>query len=149
MNKKRIFSGIQPSGNLHLGNYLGAIRQWTELQDEYEAVFCIVDLHAITVPQDPAELRKKTIEVAKIYLASGIDPKKSTLFIQSQISKHAQLAWILNTITKNGDLTKMTQFKSKSGLSIDFDDVEKMLERIRQWNIPDPTSSSRVKFFFV
>jgi tryptophanyl-tRNA synthetase len=143
MNKKRIFSGIQPSGNLHLGNYLGAIRQWTELQDEYEAVFCIVDLHAITVPQDPAELRKKTIEVAKIYLASGIDPKKSTLFIQSQISKHAQLAWILNTITKNGDLTKMTQFKSKSGLSIDFDDVEKMLERIRQWNIPDPTNSER------
>jgi tryptophanyl-tRNA synthetase len=95
------------------------------------------------VPQDPAELRKKTIEVAKIYLASGIDPKKSTLFIQSQISKHAQLAWILNTITKNGDLTKMTQFKSKSGLSIDFDDVEKMLERIRQWNIPDPTNSER------
>jgi tryptophanyl-tRNA synthetase len=114
MGKKRIFSGIQPSGNLHIGNYLGAIRQWRELQDEYEAIFCIVDLHAITVPQDPVELRKKTLEVAKIYIASGIDPKKSTMFIQSQLSGHTQLQWILNTIARLGDLEKMTQYKDKS-----------------------------------
>lgn len=116
---KRIFSGIQPSGNLHLGNYLGAIKQWVEMQNEYEAFFCIVDLHAITVPQDPAELRRKTLEIAKIYLASGIDPTKSTLFIQSHVPAHTELGWILNTITKNGDLTKMTQFKDKSGIDID------------------------------
>ncbi len=116
MGKKRIFSGIQPSGNLHLGNYLGAIRQWTELQDAYEAVFCIVDLHAITVPQDPAELRRKTLEVAKIYLAAGIDPKQSTLFVQSHVSAHTELAWILNTVARIGDLTKMTQLKDKAGL---------------------------------
>ncbi|QQR78845.1 MAG: tryptophan--tRNA ligase [Candidatus Moraniibacteriota bacterium] len=116
---QRLFSGIQPSGNLHLGNYLGAIKQWLALQDEYEAIFCVVDMHAITVPQDPSELRKKTIEIAKIYLAAGIDPKKSTLFIQSQISGHAQLAWVLNTITQNGDLMRMTQFKSKSGVDLD------------------------------
>ena len=115
--KKRLFSGIQPSGNLHLGNYLGAMKQWTALQDEHEAIFCIVDLHAITVPQDPAELRKKTLEVAKMYLAAGIDPEKATLFVQSQVEEHTELAWILNTITKNGDLTKMTQLKDKSGIS--------------------------------
>ncbi len=114
MARKRIFSGIQPSGNLHLGNYLGAIRQWVDLQNDYEAIFCIVDLHAITVPQDPAELRKKTLEIAKIYLASGIDPTKSTMFIQSHISAHTELAWILNTIARLGDLEKMTQWKDKS-----------------------------------
>jgi tryptophanyl-tRNA synthetase len=118
---KRLFSGIQPSGNLHLGNYLGAIKQWVEMQNDHEAIFCIVDLHAITVPQDPAELRRKTLEIAKIYLASGIDPEKSTLFIQSHISGHTQLAWILNTLAKNGDLTKMTQFKDKSG--VDMEDI--------------------------
>jgi len=112
--KKRIFSGIQPSGNLHLGNYLGAIKNWVALQDEYESIFCVVDMHAITVPQDPETLRKKTIEVAKIYLASGIDPKKSSIFIQSQISEHAELCWILNTIAKNPELDKMTQFKDKT-----------------------------------
>lgn len=127
MAQKRIFSGIQPSGNLHLGNYLGAIRQWVDLQDDYEAIFCIVDLHAITVPQDPAELRKKTLEIAKIYLASGIDPTKSTMFIQSHISAHTELAWILNTITKNGDLTKMTQFKSKA--LVDFEGSESLSQR--------------------
>lgn len=116
---KRLFSGIQPSGNLHLGNYLGAIKQWVDLQNDHEAIFCIVDLHAITAPQDPAELRKKTLEIAKIYLASGIDPQKSTLFIQSHIAAHTELAWILNTITKNGDLTKMTQFKSKALVDLD------------------------------
>src|SRR3989339_1458957 len=114
MNKPRIFSGIQPSGNLHLGNYLGAIRNWVKLQDEYDSIFCVVDMHAITVPQDPAELRRRTIEVAKVYLASGIDPKKSTLFIQSQVSEHAELCWILNTIAKIPELEKMTQFKDKT-----------------------------------
>lgn len=115
--QKRLFSGVQPSGNLHLGNYLGAIKQWVELQNEYEAIFCIVDLHAITVPQDPTELRRKTLEVVKIYLAAGIDPSQSTLFIQSQVKEHTELAWILNTIARLGDLEKMTQFKDKSAKS--------------------------------
>jgi tryptophanyl-tRNA synthetase len=114
MNKQRIFSGIQPSGNLHLGNYLGAIKNWVKLQDEFESIFCVVDLHAITVPQDPEELRQKTIEVAKVYLASGIDPQKSSIFIQSHIPEHSELAWILNTIAKMPELEKMTQFKDKS-----------------------------------
>lgn len=114
MTKKRIFSGIQPSGNLHLGNYLGAIANWVKMQDEFDSIFCVVDMHAITVPQDPEALRKKTIEVAKIYLASGIDPQKSAIFIQSQISEHAELCWILNTITGISELEKMTQFKDKS-----------------------------------
>ncbi|HEX8974842.1 MAG TPA: tryptophan--tRNA ligase [Patescibacteria group bacterium] len=112
--KKRIFSGVQPSGNLHIGNYLGAIRNWVKLQEEYESIFCVVDLHAITVPQDPETLRKKTIEIAKIYLAAGIDPKKSAVFIQSHVSEHSELAWILNTIAKMSELDKMTQFKDKS-----------------------------------
>ena len=114
MAEKRIFSGIQPSGNLHIGNYLGAIRQWVDLQESHDALFCIVDLHAITVPQDPVELRKKTLEIAKIYLASGIDSTKSTLFVQSQVSAHSELMWVLNTIARLGDLEKMTQFKDKS-----------------------------------
>lgn len=111
---KRIFSGIQPSGNLHLGNYLGAIQNWVKLQENHDSIFCIVDMHAITVPQDPKELRKKTLEVAKIYLAAGIDPEKSSIFIQSHIKEHAELTWILNTITKIPELEKMTQFKDKS-----------------------------------
>src|SRR3989344_4317492 len=123
---KRLFSAVQPSGNLHIGNYLGAMKQWVELQNDYEAFFCIVDLHAITVPQDPADLRKKTLEIAKVYLAAGIDPEKCTLFVQSQVPEHTELNWLLNTVTKNGDLTKMTQFKSKSGL--DFDQVEAALK---------------------
>lgn len=114
MTKQRIFSGIQPSGNLHLGNYLGAIQNWVKLQDEFDSIFCVVDLHAITVPQDPESLRQKTIEIAKIYLASGIDPKKSSIFIQSHIPEHSELAWILNTIAKMPELEKMTQFKDKS-----------------------------------
>ncbi|HOW60923.1 MAG TPA: tryptophan--tRNA ligase [Candidatus Moranbacteria bacterium] len=111
---KRIFSGIQPSGNLHVGNYLGAIKNWVKLQDEFESIFCVVDMHAITVPQNPEELRKRTIEIAKVYLASGIDPKKSSIFIQSHIQEHAELAWILNTIAKMPELDKMTQFKDKT-----------------------------------
>jgi len=112
---KRIFSGIQPSGNLHIGNYLGAIKNWVKLQDEYESIFCVVDLHAITVPQNSAELQKRILEIAKIYLASGINPEKSSIFIQSHVSEHAELAWILNTIAKMSELFKMTQFKEKSG----------------------------------
>lgn len=115
-DKKRIFSGVQPSGNLHIGNYLGAIKNWVDLQDKYESIFCVVDMHAITVPQDPETLRKKTIEIAKIYLAAGIDPKKSLIFVQSQVSEHAELMWILNTITKTAELTRMTQFKDKAGI---------------------------------
>ncbi len=117
--KQRIFSGIQPSGDLHIGNYLGAVKQWVGLQDEYESIFCVVDMHAITVPQDPETLRKKTLEIAKTYLAAGIDPAKSSLFIQSHVPEHAELMWLLNTIAKNGDLTKMTQFKSKSGFDVE------------------------------
>jgi len=112
--KKRIFSGIQPSGNLHIGNYLGAIKNWVKLQDEFESIFCVVDMHAITVPQNPEELKKKTIEIAKAYLASGIDPKKSSIFIQSHVQEHAELAWVLNTIGKMPELDKMTQFKDKT-----------------------------------
>lgn len=111
---ERLFSGIQPSGDLHLGNYLGAIKQWLALQDQYDALFCVVDLHAITVPQDPVVLRKKSLEIAKIYLAAGIDPKKCTLFVQSHVPAHAELGWILNTIATMGELGRMTQFKDKA-----------------------------------
>jgi tryptophanyl-tRNA synthetase len=112
--KQRIFSGIQPSGNLHLGNYLGAVKNWVELQEKYESIFCVVDLHAITAPQDPEVLRKRTLEIAKIYLAAGIDPEKCSIFVQSHVSEHAELCWILNTIAKNGELERMTQYKDKS-----------------------------------
>ncbi|MGK2848655.1 MAG: tryptophan--tRNA ligase [Minisyncoccota bacterium] len=112
--QKRLFSGIQPSGNLHLGNYLGAIQQWVELQDDHEAIFCIVDLHAITTPQDPGALHQKTLEIAKVFLASGIDPKTCTLFVQSHVSEHTELAWILNTVARMAELERMTQYKDKS-----------------------------------
>ncbi len=143
--KKRTFSGVQPSGDLHIGNYLGAIKNWVELQDNYESIFCIVDLHAITVPQDPKELRKKIIEIAKIYIAAGIDPKKSSIFVQSQVKEHSELMWILNTITKNGDLTKMTQFKDKSG--VDFDKLELVLKEAekQRWNDMDVDSRKRAE----
>jgi tryptophanyl-tRNA synthetase len=111
---QKLFSGVQPSGNLHIGNYLGAVKQWVTLQEQSESIFCVVDLHAITVPQDPEVLRKKTLEIAKIYLASGIDPAKSTLFVQSHVAAHSELGWILNTIARMGDLDKMTQYKDKS-----------------------------------
>ncbi|MGI4851663.1 MAG: tryptophan--tRNA ligase [Janthinobacterium lividum] len=110
-----VFSGVQPSGRLTLGNYLGAIRNWVPLQDQYTCLFCIVDLHAITQYQDPQALRQSTREVAAVYLAAGIDSQKSTLFIQSQIPQHAELAWLLNTITPLGWLNRMTQFKDKAG----------------------------------
>lgn len=147
MTKKRIFSGIQPSGNLHLGNYLGAIANWVKLQDEYESIFCVVDMHAITVPQDPAMLRKKTIEVAKIYLASGIDPQKSALFIQSHVPEHAELCWILNTITQNGDLAKMTQFKDKTGY--DFETFEKLLRELGDRKLSEFISPEQLNKLFV
>lgn len=111
---KVVFSGIQPSGNLHIGNYIGALRQWVELQNSTESIFCIVDLHAITVLQDPKALKEKILEVAALYLACGIDPKKSHIFVQSENPNHAELAWILNTITPFGQLERMTQFKDKS-----------------------------------
>ena len=112
---KRIFSGIQPSGVIHLGNYLGAIKQWVSLQKEVdEAIFCIVDLHAITVPQDPDELRKNILSMAALYIAAGIDPEKSAIFVQSTRPEHSELAWILNCVTNIGELSRMTQFKDKS-----------------------------------
>lgn len=113
--RKRIFSGAQPTGNIHLGNYLGALRNWVELQQEYESLFCIVNLHAITIPQDPQALARKTRELARVYLASGIDPQVSTVFVQSDVSEHAELAWILNCVTRISELERMTQFKDKAG----------------------------------
>lgn len=113
--KQRIFSGIQPSGDLHIGNYLGAIRNWVNLQDTHENIFCVVDLHAITVPQDPKILEKRIIEIANIYLAAGVDPKKSTIFVQSDRPEHSELGWILNTIAYMGEMKRMTQFKDKAG----------------------------------
>ena len=112
--KKVIFSGIQPSGSLHLGNYIGAIRQWREMQDEHDCIFCIVDLHAITVPQHPAALRENILKTAALFISAGVDPKKSHIFIQSENPNHAELSWILNCVTPFGQLERMTQFKDKS-----------------------------------
>ena len=112
---RRIFSGIQPTGNLHLGNYLGAIQNWVKLQDDFECIYCVVDLHAITVPQDPVELTKSTREVAASVLAAGINPETSILFNQSQVPQHAELAWIFNCVARLGWLNRMTQFKEKAG----------------------------------
>ena len=110
---KRIFSGAQPTGQLHIGNYLGALKNWVALQDEYESFYCIVNLHAITLPQDPATLRQKTRDLARIYLAAGIDPEKSTIFIQSDVAEHTELTWILACVSRLGELERMTQFKDK------------------------------------
>ena len=114
--KKIIFSATAPSGNIHIGNYIGAIKQWAELQNtgEHQNIFCVVDEHAITTPQEPAKLRSKILEVFTLYLALGIDPEKSIIFVQSSVSEHTELAWILNTITPIGELERMTQFKDKS-----------------------------------
>lgn len=111
----RVFSGIQPSGSPTLGNYLGAIRNWVQGQDRFDNIFCVVDLHALTQPQDPAELRQHTWEIAAILLAAGIDPDRSLLFAQSHVPEHTALAWLLNTITPMGWLNRMTQFKAKAG----------------------------------
>ena len=112
---KRILSGVQPSGDLHLGNYLGAIKNFVTLQNEYECFFCVVDLHAITVWQDPKVLANKTREVTAAFIASGIDPKKNNIFVQSQVPQHAQLAWLFNCVARMGWLNRMTQFKDKAG----------------------------------
>ncbi len=116
MTKKRIFSGMQPTNNLHLGNYLGALKNWVDLQKQGdECIFCVVDLHAITVPQEPENLRRSTREIAAAYIAAGIDPTKAIIFPQSAVSTHSQLMWLLSTVTQMGKLERMTQFKDKAG----------------------------------
>ncbi len=112
--KARIFSGVQPSGNLHIGNYLGALKNWVEIQSNYESIFGIVDLHAVTVYQDPVELRSKILETAALFLAVGIDPKQSIIMVQSSVPEHAELAWMLTCVTPVGWLERMTQYKGKS-----------------------------------
>ncbi len=113
-HKKRIFSGVQPSGTITLGNYLGAIKNWVDLQNDYECLYAIMDMHSITVRQDPQELKKRTLDLLKVYLACGIDPEKNLLFVQSHVPSHAQLSWVLNCFTYMGELSRMTQFKDKS-----------------------------------
>lgn len=110
----RIFSGVQPTGDIHIGNYFGAMKHFVELQNEHECFFCVVNLHALTIPQDPDILRKKTVNLAKIYLAIGLDPNKTTLFVQSHVKAHSELAWLLECIVYFGELGRMTQFKEKS-----------------------------------
>lgn len=114
MNKQKILSGIQPSGHMHIGAYLGSLKNWVELQYNFDSYFCIVDLHAITVPQDPIALQQQTLELAKIYISAGIDTTHSKIFVQSHIHEHAELGWILNCFTQLGELEKMTQFKDKT-----------------------------------
>lgn len=117
MKKPIIFSGIQPTNNIHLGNYLGAIRNWTQIQNDYQCIFSIVNLHAITVYQKPEDLAKNTLNVAKTYLALGLDPKKNIIFTQSDVPAHTELAWMLNTIAKMGEMERMTQYKDKAGIT--------------------------------
>ena len=119
IQKKRIFSGIQPTGNLTLGNYIGALRRFSLLQEEYDCIYCVVDEHAITVRQNPADLRRRCLELTALYIASGIDPRRSLIYCQSHVSAHAELAWILNCFTYMGELSRMTQFKDKSAKHAD------------------------------
>ena len=155
--KKRIFSGAQPTGELHIGNYLGALRNWVALQDEYESFYCIVNLHAITLPQNPAELRQETLDLARIYLAAGIDAEKSTVFIQSDVPEHAELTWVLSCIARMGELERMTQFKIKSrsetgNVEYSIKDVDPLLQLLLliegRWNFPigeiDPLLLQRI-----
>ncbi|MGZ8785541.1 MAG: tryptophan--tRNA ligase, partial [Acidimicrobiia bacterium] len=109
-----VFSGIQPTGDIHIGNYLGALRNWVKLQDGYDAIYCVVDLHAITVPYDPVALHQSRLDTAKLLLAVGVDPGRSLLYFQSQVPQHAELSWMLSTITSLGALNRMTQFKEKA-----------------------------------
>jgi len=111
---KRVFSGVQPSGNIHIGNYIGALKQFVEMQEGSDCIYCIVDLHAITVPQDPAQLKEAILDVASLYMAVGIDPKRSIIFVQSDVPAHTELAWLLMCHTYTGELSRMTQFKDKS-----------------------------------
>jgi tryptophanyl-tRNA synthetase len=131
--KKRVFSGVQPSGVLHIGNYLGAISNWVKMQDDFDSIFCVVDYHAITVKQDPKKLSRQILDTAKVYLASGINPAKSIIFKQSDVSTHTELAWILNCITRNSDLMRMTQFKNKAGLQLlNFENILKRINNASQ-----------------
>ena len=109
-----LFSGVQPTNNAHIGNYIGALKQWTELQHRYRCLFCVVDLHALTLPQDPLKLRASILDTAATYLAVGIDPKRCSIFVQSEVPQHAELSWVLGTIAKMGELERMTQYKDKS-----------------------------------
>ncbi len=120
---KRVFSGVQPTGNIHLGNYLGALKQFVDLQNDYESLFCIVDLHAITVPQDPKKLKENILDVAALYLAVGVDPKKSIVFVQSDVSAHSELGWILTCSSHMGELSRMTQFKAKTANTSNKDSI--------------------------
>lgn len=117
MDKKVVYSGIQPSGSLTIGNYIGALSNFSELQEEYNCLYCIVDMHAITMPQEPKYLRKNTLDILSLYLACGLDPEKSIIYIQSHVPEHAELGWVLNTIASMGQLQRMTQFKDKSSKS--------------------------------
>lgn len=123
MEKKIVFSGVQPSGDLTIGNYLGAIQYFSKLQDDYDCYYCVVDMHSITISQIPAELRKKSLGLMALYIATGIDPDKSVLYMQSHVPEHAELAWILNTITYMGQLSRMTQFKEKVAKNPDNQNV--------------------------
>src|SRR3989338_3057510 len=116
----RIFSGIRPTNDIHLGNYLGAMKQWIELQDKNECVFCIVDLHAITTPYEVKELQKNIMNILIVYLAAGINPDKAVIFVQSHVKEHSELGWLLGTIAPMGELSRMTQFKEKSKQNKDF-----------------------------
>ena len=116
MTKPTLLSGIQPSGDLMIGNYIGSIKNWVKMQDDYNCLFSLVNMHAITVEQDPAELHKRSLDFVGLYLAAGIDPEKSTVFIQSHVPEHSELQWILNCSTYMGELNRMTQFKEKAGL---------------------------------
>ncbi len=142
MMRKRIFSGAQPTGSLHIGNYLGALKNWVELQDEYEAFYCIVNLHAITLPQDPKTLRKKTLDLARIYLAAGVDPQRSTIFIQSDVPEHAELTWVLSCIARMGELERMTQFKDKSRNIETKATILESFDRVQQQRGKPPTTSN-------
>ena len=113
VTRNRVFSGIQPSGDIHIGNYLGALRNWVAMQDDYATVYCVVDLHALTLPQEPAELREARLRTAKILLAAGIDPQRSLIYYQSEVPQHAELSWILGTLASIGHLSRMTQYKEK------------------------------------
>ena len=113
-DRRKVFSGVQPTGNMHIGNYLGAFRNWVKLQEQYDAIYCVVDLHALTIPGDPKVLHQNRLDAARVLLAVGIDPDRSLFYLQSQVPQHAELQWILSTMMPTGVLNRMTQFKEKS-----------------------------------